>query len=383
MKPLIPFNQPFHTASEAEQALRCLASGETSGDGAFSKECQNLLRDTFGARSVLLTTSCTAALEMAAMLCELAPGDEVILPSYTFVSTANAFLLRGAIPKFVDVRSDTLNLDERLLEACVGPRTKAIVPVHYAGVACEMDAIKAVARKQKIMVIEDAAQAVNATYKSAYLGTLGELGAYSFHATKNFSCGEGGALVVNDAALVERAEIIREKGTNRSRFYRGQVDKYTWMDIGSSYVLSDLLAALLLTQLQHMKEITAERRRVYEHYVGALLPLVERGLLTLPVIPSKCGSNYHLFHALVQDLEVRTALLKHLSSDGIQAVFHYVPLHTAPMGAKFGYRSGMLPVTESISDRLFRLPLYPALTPAQLDIIVESIFSFFRVRGAR
>jgi dTDP-4-amino-4,6-dideoxygalactose transaminase len=362
------------------QAARCLASGETSGDGAFSKECQRLLREAFGAHGVFLTTSCTSALEITAMLCEIEAGDEVILPSFTFVSTANAFLLRGATLRFVDVRPDTLNLDERLLDAALGPRTKVIVPVHYAGVACEMDTILAAAQKHGALVVEDAAQAVNATYRGAYLGTLGQLGAYSFHATKNFSCGEGGAIVVNDPRLVERAEIMREKGTDRSRFYRGQIDKYTWVDLGSSCVLSDVLAAILLVQLQSMERITAERRRVYEHYHSALQPLAARGLLTLPTIPSHCGSNYHLFHVVTEDIAVRTALIEHLKTAGIQAVFHYVPLHTSPMGASLGYRAGMLPVTESVSDRLLRLPLYPALTPAQVDEVVAAVFSFFAVR---
>jgi dTDP-4-amino-4,6-dideoxygalactose transaminase len=373
----IRFNQPYIAGGEGVQAARCLASGETSGDGAFSKECQRLLCGAFGARSVLLTTSCTSALELAALLCDLEPGDEVILPSYTFVSTANAFLLRGATLKFVDVRPDTLNLDEQLVAAAAGPRTKVIVAVHYAGVACEMDSIRATADRHGALVVEDAAQAVNATYKGSHLGTLAPLGAYSFHATKNFSCGEGGALVVNDARLVERAEIMREKGTNRSRFYRGQVDKYTWMDIGSSYVLSEILAAVLLVQLEHMERITAERRRVYEHYHAALAPLAERGLLTLPTIPDGCGSNYHLFHVLTENLARRTALIEHLKKAGIQAVFHYVPLHTSPMGGALGYRAGMLPVTESVSDRLLRLPLYPALTEAQVDEVAGAVLSFF------
>jgi dTDP-4-amino-4,6-dideoxygalactose transaminase len=379
----IRFNQPYIAGPEGVQAARCLASGETSGDGAFSKECQRLLREQFGAHGVFLTTSCTSALEIAALLCEIEPGDEVILPSFTFVSTANAFLLRGATLRFVDVRPDTLNLDEKLLEAAIGPRTKVIVPVHYAGVACEMNTVLALAKKHGALVVEDAAQAVNAKYRGAYLGTLGQLGAYSFHATKNFSCGEGGAIVVNDPGLVERAEIMREKGTDRSRFYRGQVDKYTWVDVGSSCVLADVLAAILLVQLEHMERITTERRRVYEHYHAALQPLAERGLLTLPTIPSHCASNYHLFHAVTADLAVRTSLIEHLKKAGIQAVFHYVPLHTSPMGAALGYRTGMLPVTESVSDRLLRLPLYPALTPAQIDEVVAEVFSFFAVRHVR
>jgi dTDP-4-amino-4,6-dideoxygalactose transaminase len=271
----IPFNKPFLIGEEAELVARCLASGSTAGDGPFTRECQELMESRFAAARVLLTTSCTAALEMAALLCEVAPGDEVILPSYTFVSTANAFLLRGATLKFVDVRPDTLNIDERLLEQAITPRTKVIVPVHYASIGCEMDAIGALARRHSLQVVEDAAQAVAATYRGRYLGTVGTLGAFSFHASKNFGCGEGGALLVNDASLADRAEIIREKGTNRSRFFRGQVDKYTWVDAGSSYVPADVLAALLLPQLRNMEEITARRRRVYESYFGALPPLAE------------------------------------------------------------------------------------------------------------
>ena len=378
----IRFNKPFVAGGEIEQVARCVSNSETAGDGWFSRQCQRLLQEQFQAANALLTTSCTAALEMAALLCELKPGHEVIMPSYTFASTANAFLLRGATLRFVDVRPDTLNLDERQLSAAVTARTRVIVPVHYAGVACEMDAIAAIARAHDLLVVEDAAQAVNATYKGAYLGTLGNFGAYSFHATKNISCGEGGALLINDARFLERAEIIREKGTNRSRFYRGQVDKYTWVDIGSSYVMADLLAAFLLVQLQHAQEITARRQRAYQQYFADLQPLAARGLVTLPTIPAECGSNYHIFFLLTENLETRTALTEHLKAAGILAVFHYVPLHMSPMGASLGYEPGMLPVTESISERVLRLPIFPDLTSVEVDDIVSEIFSFYGVKRA-
>lgn len=376
----IPFNKPFVVGNEAELVARCLASGATAGDGPFTRECQELLERRFAAARVLLTTSCTSALEMAALLCDVGPGDEVILPSYTFVSTANAFLLRGATLKFVDVRLDTLNIDERLVEQAITPRTKVIVPVHYASIACEMDAIGALARRHSLRVVEDAAQAVDATYRGAYLGTLGTLGAYSFHASKNFGCGEGGALLVNDASLAERAEIIREKGTNRSRFFRGQVDKYTWVDVGSSYVLAEVLAALLLTQLQSMDQITARRRRVQEAYYSALQPLAERGLVTLPSIPAHCGSNYHMFYVIVADLATRSTLIEHLKAAGILAVFHYVPLHTSPVGLSLGYETGMLPVTESLSGRLLRLPMYAGLEESEVAAVIDAVRSFYGVR---
>ncbi len=376
----IPFNRPYVVGDELAAVARSVADGQIGGDGPFTRECQELLERAFGATRVLLTTSCTSALEMAALLCDIEPGDEVILPSYTFVSTANAFLLRGATLRFVDVRPDTLNLDEHLVSRAVTARTKVIVPVHYASIGCEMTVIGELARTHGLHVVEDAAQAVNATYRGAYLGTLGALGTYSFHSSKNFSCGEGGALVINDASLAERAEIIREKGTNRSRFFRGQVDKYTWVDKGSSYVPADILAAYLLIQLQHMSQITTQRRRVWERYLTALQPLAARGLLALPSIPAHCGSNYHMFYAMTDNLATRTALLDALKAVGILAVFHYVPLHTAPVGQSLGYGPGTLPVTESISDRLLRLPLYPALTDGEIDDVVRAIYSFYRVQ---
>lgn len=379
----IPFNKPHLTGSELKYIEQCLAEGKLSGDGRFTQRCQRLMQEQFGAGPVLLTTSGTAALEMAALLCDVQPGDEVIIPSFTFVSTANAFVLRGAKPVFVDIRRDTLNLDERLIEQAITPRTRVIVPVHYAGIACEMDAINAIAARHDLRVVEDAAQGVNATYRGAFLGTLGDFGCYSFHETKNFVCGEGGALMSKHARDYERAEIIREKGTNRSQFFRGQVDKYTWVDVGSSFLPADILAAFLLAQLEHTVEITAKRRRVHEHYQRALQPLAQRGLVTLPTWPEHCGPNYHMFYVVTESLAIRTALIEHLRAAGILAVFHYVPLHTSPIGVSMGYRSGMLPISESVSDRLLRLPFYADLTQAELDNITEEILAFYSLASAR
>jgi len=379
----IPFNKPHLTGRELEYVGQCLAGGKLSGDGRFTQRCQRYMQEQFGAGQVLLTTSGTTALEMAALLCDVQPGDEVIMPSFTFVSTANAFVLRGAKPVFVDIRRDTLNLDERLIEQAITPLTKVIVPVHYAGIACEMDAINAIAARHGLRVVEDAAQGVNATYRGAFLGTLGDFGCYSFHETKNFVCGEGGALISKHAGDYQRAEIIREKGTNRSQFFRGQVDKYTWVDVGSSFLPADILAAFLLAQLEHTAEITAKRRRVHEHYRRALQPLAERGLVTLTTWPEHCGPNYHMFYLLTESLAVRTALIEHLQAAGILAVFHYVPLHTSPMGASMGYRPGMLPVSEAVSDRLVRLPFYADLTQMELDSIAEEILAFYSIAARR
>jgi dTDP-4-amino-4,6-dideoxygalactose transaminase len=373
----IPLNRPFLVGDELDNVARSLASGDFAGDGPFTKECQAFLQTKFGARRALLTTSCTSALEMAALLCDLRAGDEVIMPSYTFASTANAFLLRGAKPVFVDIRRDTLNLDESLLAQALTARTKAIVPVHYAGVACEMDAIVRLGREHGLSVIEDAAQGVYATYKGAYLGTLGDFGAYSFHASKNFVCGEGGALLINKPGLEERAEIIREKGTDRAKFFRGQVDKYTWVDLGSSYVPADVLAAILLAQLNGLERITAERKRVFEAYRSALQPLAAQGLMTLPTVPAHCDTNYHMFYIVLNDLATRSALISHLKQASILSAFHYVPLHTAPVGRQLGYQAGMLPVTEYVSDRLLRLPLFAGLTAGEIDDVVGHILAFF------
>lgn len=373
----IPFNKPCVAGSEVEYIGAAIAAGQTSGDGPFTKRCQELLETRFGAAKALLTTSCTAALEMAGLLCGLKAGDEVILPSYTFVSTANAIVLRGATPVFVDIRPDTLNLDERLIEGALTPRTRAVWPVHYAGVACEMDEIMTIARRHGLTVVEDAAQGVFASYRGRWLGTIGDLGCYSFHETKNFSCGEGGALLVNAERFHQRAEILREKGTNRSQFLRGQVDKYTWVDVGSSYVPSDLLAAFLYGQLQHMEAITAKRRAIFERYTQKFVPLADRGLVRLPVVPRHCGSNYHMFYMLTAGIEERSALIEHLKRAGILSVFHYVPLHTSPVGRSLGGRDGMLPVTEDVSARLLRLPLFCDMTETEVDEVVRGVYGFF------
>lgn len=353
-----------------------LDEGHISGDGAFTKKCQAILRDALGAAGVLLTTSCTHALEMAALLLDLEPGDEVVVPSFTFVSTANAFTLFGARPVFVDVRAGTLNLDERLLEKAIGPRTRAVVPVHYAGVGCEMDAILDIARRHGLSVVEDNAHGLFGAYRGRPLGSFGRLSTLSFHETKNFSCGEGGALVVNDPALLPRAEILREKGTDRSRFFRGEVDKYTWVDFGSSYLPSDLLAAYLLAQLEAKERVIAARRRVFETYARALKAWAEEHGVRLPVVPAECGQSFHMFHVLLPSLRVREALVAHLRAAGILAVFHYQPLHISPMGRKFGGRPGDCPVTEDVSDRLLRLPFYNDLSESDLDRIVSALLAF-------
>jgi len=373
----IAFNRPYFTGREREYIGEVLESRLIAGDGAFAHRCEALMRQRFGAASVQLTTSCTSALEVAALLCDLELDDEVIMPSYTFVSTANAFWLRRAKVKFVDVRRDTLNIDEAQIEAAVGPRTRAIAPVHYAGVGCEMDAIMAIAGRHGLRVIEDAAQGVNATYKGRYLGTIGDMGCYSFHESKNFVAGEGGAFLTNNRDLARRAEIVREKGTNRSQFFRGEVDKYTWMDIGSSYIASDLLAALLLAQLEAMDEITALRGRAYGRYATALAPLVDAGTIEIQSIPQHCATNFHLFYILVEDLPTRTRLIEHLKQQGIHAVFHYVPLHIAPIGEQMGYRAGMLPVTEYCADRVLRLPLYAGLRDDEVDRVADAVRRFF------
>ena len=377
----IPFNKPCVVGSELIYVGQAVAGGHASGDGPFTRRAQKLMEDRFSAGRILLTTSCTAALEMAALLCDLREGDEVIMPSYTFVSTANAAVLRGATPVFVDVRKDTLNIDERLIEAAITPRTRAIFPVHYAGVACEMDEIMAIAQRHDLLVVEDAAQGIFAKYKDHFLGTIGHLGCYSFHETKNISCGEGGALVVNDPRLEKRAEILREKGTNRSQFLRGEVDKYTWTDIGSSYVPSDMLAAFLLGQLENMEKITARRSEIYRGYARMLAPLVERGLIRIPSLPQHCATNCHMFYVLVADIEERTALIAHLRQAGILAVFHYVPLHSSPFARSFGVPQASLPETDDASSRLLRLPMYFDLTDRQVAEVADSVLEFYRNRG--
>jgi dTDP-4-amino-4,6-dideoxygalactose transaminase len=360
-----------------------VASMQISGDGPFTRQVHALLEHLVGAPKVLLTTSCTHALEMAALLLEMGPGDEVILPSFTFVSTANAFVLRGARPVFVDIRPDTLNLDASLVEARITPRTKAIVVLHYAGVGCDMDAIGDIARRHAIPVVEDNAHGLLGSYRGKALGSFGALATLSFHETKNFTCGEGGALVINDSRYVERAEILREKGTNRSRFFRGQIDKYGWIDVGSSYLPSDLLAAFLLAQLESRDRIQAHRRKAWESYRSALAQWAETARVGLPYIPADCQQAYHLFYLLLPSLAERQALIRYLKNRDVSAVFHYLPLHLSPMGQKFGGKPGDCPVTEGISDRLLRLPLYNDLSHDEQASVIEGIKAFTAENGDR
>lgn len=374
-----PFNKPFIIGPELDYIADAVARGHLSGDGHYTKLCHQWLEQQLGAKRALLTHSCTAALEMAAILCDIQPGDEVIMPSYTFVSTANAFVLRGGVPVFVDIRADTLNLDEKRIEAAITPKTRAIVPVHYAGVACDMDAIMAIARRNNLLVVEDAAQAVLAEYKGRRPGAIGDLGCLSFHETKNVISGEGGALLINNPDLIERAEIIREKGTNRSKFFRGEVDKYTWVDIGSSFLPSELIGAFLWAQLQHAADIIERRRRLCEIYRGALQDLADAGLLQLPQPePEGVSGNGHMFYLFTRSAAERGALLAHLKTAGVHAVFHYVPLHASPAGRKFGRASGKLPVTEDLADRLVRLPLFFNLDDAAARDIAGHVRSFFK-----
>jgi dTDP-4-amino-4,6-dideoxygalactose transaminase len=369
----IPFNKPFIAGRELYHIAQAVTLGNIAGDGAFTQKCCELMERKFGLRRVLLTPSCTAALEMAAMLCDVGPGDEVILPSYTFVSTANAFVRLGATPVFVDIRPDTLNLDETLIEEAITPRTKVIVPVHYAGVGCEMDRIGTIARQHGVRVVEDAAQGVHSYFNGRALGSFGAMGTYSFHETKNFICGEGGALCLNDPEFIERAEIIRDKGTNRRQFFRGQVDKYTWVDIGSSYVPSEICSAFLYGQLEAMDDISARRKRLYLYYRQHLKGLEAQSWLRLPRIPDDCDSNHHLFYILLRDERARNGLMAHLKSRGVHAVFHYIPLHTAPMGRRYGGHEGQLPVTENLAGRLLRLPLYYDLDEADQARVVAAV----------
>ena len=383
----IPFHSPSISDKERDYPPECLATRKLSGDGGFTKRCHEWLKANLGTPHALLTHSCTAALEMAALLANLEPGDEVIMPSYTFVSTANAIVLRQAVPVFVDIREDTLNIDETKIEAAITPKTKAICAVHYAGVAAEMDAILKLARKHKLLVIEDAAQGLMASYKGKALGTIGDLGAISFHETKNIVSGEGGALLIQDDKLALRAEIIREKGTNRSQFFRGQIDKYTWVDIGSSYLPSDLLSALLLAQLERAREITDKRLAIWSRYQKGLQEFASAGVVRLQTIPKECQHNAHIFYLLLPDLASRTALIDTLKAEGIQAPFHYVPLHSSPGGKKFGRVSSgsgsvnSLPVTDAASDRLVRLPLFAELESA--DRVLETTKGFLKTLAAK
>jgi dTDP-4-amino-4,6-dideoxygalactose transaminase len=376
MAPRIPFNKPFIAGKELYYIAQAVASGRIAADGHFTKLCAGLLEKEFGVARVLMTPSCTAALEIAAMLCDLGADDEVILPSYTFVSTANAIVRLKAKPVFVDIRPDTLNINEALIEAAITSRTKAIFPVHYAGVSCEMDRIMEIAARHDLLVVEDAAQGVYASYHGRPLGSIGHFAAYSFHETKNYICGEGGALCINRPECIERAEIIREKGTNRSRFLRGMVDKYTWVDVGSSYVPSEISCAFLYAQLELLELIAERRRNIYNFYRDHLAPLEERGWLQLPTIPAGCVSNYHMFFVVLPDTEMRDALIAHLKQHEIVAPFHYVPLHTSPVGTSFGYRAGDLPVTESLSGRLVRLPFYCEISEMEQMEVVSRIKDF-------
>ena len=369
----IPFNKPSFVGHERKYIEQAIANGQISGDGEFTRRCHGFLEHELGVAKALLTTSCTHALEMAALLLNIQPGDEVIVPSFTFVSTVNAFVLRGARPVFVDIRPDTLNLDESCLERLITPRTKVIVPVHYAGVGCEMDAILAIADRHGIPVVEDNAHGLLGRYKGRWLGTFGCLAAQSFHETKNFSCGEGGALLINDPQFIERAEILREKGTNRSQVFRGQAAKYSWIDVGSSYLPSDLLAAFLLAQFEARDYIQAQRRRLWEFYAAHLRDWANQYRISLPSVPAHCEQPYHMFYMLMPSLTARQALIDHLKTRGILTVFHYLPLHLSVMGRRFGGQPGDCPVTESVSDRLVRLPFYIGLSEADQARVVAAI----------
>ncbi len=377
MKYKIPFNRPgvlgreFNYIKEAIKENRCI-----SGDGSFTGKCQVLLGKILKVPKVLLTTSCTHALEMTAILLDINPGDEVIVPSFTFVSTANAFVLRGAKPVFIDIRADTLNLDESKLEGLITRKTKAIIPVHYGGVGCEMDIICDISRKRNIPVVEDNAHGFLGKYRGKYLGSFGSLSALSFHETKNFSCGEGGALIINDKGMIERAEIIREKGTNRARFFRGEVDKYTWRDIGSSYLPSDILAAFLLGQLEKKDFVQKKRKQIWDFYKENLSKWADSNKVKMPFVPSYCEQSYHLFYLLLPSFASRTKLISHLKRRSILSVFHYLPLHLSPMGERFGYRKGDFPVTEDVSKRLLRLPFYNLIEMSELEEVCDAIREF-------
>ena len=369
------------TGKELDYIAEAKFGNMLAGDGPFTKRCHQWLEQRTGCAKALLTHSCTAALEMAALLLDIQPGDEIIMPSYTFVSTANAFVLRGGVPIFVDIREDTLNLDERLVEAAITPRTRAIVPVHYAGVACEMDSIMEIARRYNLKVVEDAAQGVMSTYKGRLLGSIGDFGAYSFHETKNVISGEGGALLVNDLELALQAEIIREKGTDRSRFFRGEVDKYTWQEVGSSFLPGELIAAFLWAQLQEAEAITTQRIAIWKYYHEAFEPLESKGFIRRPIVPSDCQHNAHMYYVLLRSDIDRQAVLSELKRNGVNAVFHYVPLHSSPAGLRYGRVSGSMRVTNTLSASLIRLPLWVGLTNSQLDRVVD-VFSR-AVDGAR
>jgi dTDP-4-amino-4,6-dideoxygalactose transaminase len=372
----IPFNKPSFTGNEVMYMAHAIQKAHLSGDGSFTHSCQQILQDLLQIPKVLLTTSCTHALEMTALLLDIQPGDEVILPSFTFVSTANAFALRGARPVFIDIRPDTLNLDENQLEALITERTKVVLPVHYAGVGCEMERIMEISRRYQIAVVEDNAHGLFGKYQNQYLGTFGTLATQSFHETKNITCGEGGALLINDPRLIERAEILREKGTNRSRFFRGQVDKYTWVDLGSSYLPSDMLAAYLFAQLENWESIQERRRQIWETYDAELQDWATENGVSTPCIPADVHQAYHMYYLLLPDLTSRTAFIEHMKQAGILSVFHYQPLHLSEMGRKFGGKEGDCPVTEEVSDRLVRLPFYNSLEMNEQELVIDTVTAF-------
>lgn len=376
MNYVIPFNKPHFSGPELEYITQALNAGHLSGDGQFTRRCSSLLEEELGVQKALLTTSCTHALEMSALLLDLQEGDEVILPSFTFVSTANAFILRGAKPIFVDIRPDTFNIDERLIESSITGKTKAIIPVHYGGVGCDMEKICALAYKHNIAVIEDNAHGLFAKYNGKYLGTFGAMATQSFHETKNFQCGEGGALLINDEKFVERAEIIREKGTNRKKFFRGQVDKYSWVDIGSSYLPSEILSAILFAQLESRDKIQTQRKNLWQRYLSSLKDWAAREGIRLPQVPQGCDHSHHVFYLLLNSLKQREALASYLKTQGILAVHHYVPLHSSKMGQKLSKKTYELPVTDFVSARLLRLPLYNSLTFEQQDKVINAVQSF-------
>ena len=379
----VSFNKPPYIGKESEYVLDAVNKGHISGDGEYTKKCAKKLEELIGTKRALLTTSCTHATEMAALLSDIKPGDEVIMPSYTFVSTADAFVLRGATPVFVDIRPDTMNIDETLIEDAITSKTKAIVPVHYAGVGCEMDTIMDIARRHNLTVIEDAAQAIASTYKGKALGTFGDFGCYSFHETKNISMGEGGALLIQNEDLVEPAEIIREKGTNRAKFFRGQIDKYTWVNYGSSYLPSDMNAAYLWAQLENIDIIQKKRLSVWNRYREGLSELEKKEYIEFGVIPDECTNNAHMFYIKVKDLENRTDLLKFLKENGIQAVFHYVPLHSAPAGRKFGRFNGEDRYTTKESERLIRLPLFYSISDEEVNFVIEKLRQYYKLGFTR